>query len=340
MNPKIIATIGKNSDNYEILKAMAKAGMEIARLNFSHATTEQWGRILGYLKKIKKETGISVKMMLDLQGPRIRVGELPQEVPMLRGEIYVFSNKKTNIAKREIFINHPRLARDIKKGAPFYLANGLIELAVIQVKRGKIFARVEQGGTLLSKKGVNVPETSLSAGGITKKDLFDAKFGANNGADFICLSFVQSGADLQKVRRFLGKKKVALIAKIERGIALDMIDDIIQRSDGIMVARGDLGVEIAIEDLPIIQKELIRHAHWHKKPAIVATEMLASMVNRSRPTRAEAADVANAVFDGADAVMLSDETGFGNSPVDAVKIMKKIAHRADEYFNNTNYFYI
>lgn len=340
MNPKIIATIGQNSDNYETLKSMAKAGMEIARLNFSHATTEQWKRVSGYLKKIKKEIGISIKMMLDLQGPRIRVGELPHEIEMVSGEVYSFSHKKNNIAKKEIFINHPRLAKDIKVGAPFYLANGLIELVVIRVKRGRIFVRVEHGGVLFPKKGVNVPETNLSTGGITKKDLIDARFGADNGADFICLSFVQSGADLEKVRKALGKKKITLIAKIERGIALDLIDDIIQRSDGIMVARGDLGVEIAIEELPIIQKELIRHAHWHKKPAIVATEMLVSMVNRPRPTRAEAADVANAVFDGADAVMLSDETSFGNYPVEAVKTMKKIVYRADEYFNNTNYFHI
>jgi pyruvate kinase len=337
MNPKIIATIGPKSEDYETLKELAKSGMNIARINFSHATFEQWKKIRESLIRIEEEIGIKVKMMMDLQGPRIRVGKLPCEIQMNKGEIYTFIYGEADIENKEIPIDHADLFKDVKRGESFYLANGLIELEITEIKDKKIFARVHRGGLLLSRKGVNIPETNLSGGALTKKDITDAEFGAKNGADYICLSFVQTGKDIDNLRKILKNTKTSIIAKIERATALRNIDEIIQTSDGIMVARGDLGVEVPIEELPIIQKEIIRHAHWHQKPAIVATEMLISMMDRPHPTRAEVADIANAIFDGADAVMLSDETASGSYPVEAVKIMKKIAKRADDYFNSTNY---
>ncbi len=337
MNPKIIATIGPKSENYETLKELVKSGMNIARINFSHATFEQWENIKKSLCRIEEETGIKVKMMMDLQGPRIRVGKLHHEIQMNKDEIYAFVYGEADIENKEIPIDHANLFKDVKRGESFYLANGLIELEITEIKDKKIFACVHRGGTLLSRKGINIPETNLSGGALTKKDISDAKFGVKNGADYICLSFVQTGNDIDRLRKILGNTKTSIIGKIERATALRNIDEIIQTSDGIMVARGDLGIEVPIEEIPIIQKEIIRHAHWHQKPAIVATEMLISMMDRPHPTRSEVADIANAIFDGADAVMLSDETASGNYPIEAVKMMKKIAKRADDYFNSANY---
>ena len=336
MNPKIIATIGPKSEDYETLKAMTMAGMNIARVNFSHATYDQWEKIRTCLSHIKKDTGIDVKMMMDLQGPRIRVGNFPEQIEMNNGEIYAFLYGKANIKNKEIPIDHKDLFNDVKAGEPFYLANGLIELEIIEIKKEKIFAKVVRGGILLQRKGINIPKTHLSGGSLTSKDIEDAKFGIANGADYICLSFVQTENDLKKLKEITTDKSL-IIAKIERASALRNIDGIIKNSDGIMVARGDLGIEVPIEELPIIQKELIRKAHWYQKPAIVATEMLTSMMTLPHPTRAEVSDIANAIFDGADSVMLSDETASGNYPLEAVKIMKKIAKRADDYFNGTNY---
>jgi pyruvate kinase len=337
MDPKIIATIGPKSEDYETIKNMTLSGMNIARVNFSHASYGQWKKIRKCLARIKKETGIKVEMMMDLQGPRIRVGELRHEIQMNKGEIYAFVRKRWRIEDKEIPIDRPNLFKEVHRGESFYLANGLIELEILDIKNKKIYARVQRGGILLSRKSINIPEANLSGGALTKKDIKDARFGAKYGADYICLSFVQTGNDIEKLRKIIKNDKVSIIGKIERAAALKNLDEIIKTSDVIMVARGDLGIEVPIEELPIIQKEIIRHSHWHHKPAIVATEMLISMMDRPNPTRAEIADIANAIFDGADAVMLSDETASGEYPVEAVKMMKKIAKRADDYFNSTNY---
>lgn len=338
MNPKIIATIGLKSEDYKTLKLLARAGMNIVRVNFSHATHEQWNKIKSGLIKIEKETGVKVKMMMDLQGPRIRVAKLPEPIKITRNETYAFVFGEAQLDQKEIPIDHADLYNDIKIGEPFYLANGAIELVVVEIKDKKIYAKAQRDGILFSRKAINIPETNFSGGAMTNKDIEDAKFGIANGADFICLSFVQTGEDIQALKNILGNSKARIIAKIERATALKDIDNIIKYSDGIMVARGDLGIEVPIEELPILQKELIRHAHWYKKPAIVATEMLASMIENPHPTRAEVADIANAIFDGADAVMLSDETAMGNFPIESVEFMKKISQRADEYFNSINYF--
>lgn len=338
MNPKVVATIGPKSEEYATLKKLVEAGANIIRVNFSHATYEQYDRIKASLAKIKEETGLETKIMFDLQGPRIRVGKLAHEIEMLEGEVYAFVVGEGNIDNMEVPIDDPELFKDMQIGHPFYLANGALELIVTDVQEGKIFAKVERGGLLMSRKGINIPKTILNRDVLTAKDLADIQFALTVKPDFIAMSFVQTGNDVKKLRQLLGDSGIQIIVKVERATALDDIDEVIRHSDGVMVARGDLGIEIPLEELPIVQKNLIRHAHWHNKPAIVATQMLISMMEHPRPTRAEVADVSNAIFDGADAVMLSDETAAGNFPVETVAMMKKISTATDNYFNNRNYF--
>jgi pyruvate kinase len=338
MNTKIVATIGPKSQDYAILKEMIISGVNIVRINFSHATPEQYQVIKGNLDRIKAETGIEVKVLFDLQGPRIRVGKLAHEVEMREGEIYSFLYNTGNVDNFEIPIDDDGLVDDMKIGDPFYLANGDLELKVVDIKDRAILAKVERGGLLLSRKAINIPKTVLKRDVLTEKDLADIKFALTAKPDYVAMSFVQTGDNVRRLRELLGDSQIGIIVKIERATALDCIDDIIRESDGVMVARGDLGIEIPLEDLPIVQKNLIRHAHWHDKPAIVATQMMISMVNHPRPTRAEVSDVANAIFDGADSVMLSDETAAGEYPVETVKTMKKIIDRTNDYFNNRNYF--
>jgi pyruvate kinase len=337
MNPKIMANVGKRSADYELLKKMALAGMEIARLNFSHSTNEQLIELKANLQKVKEETGKDVKIFQDLCGPRIRVGILHEDVHMCEGDIYSFSFDSCSTDPKCIPIDHKELINDVEVGHPFYLVNGAIELEVTEIKDGKIYARVERGGHLSSRKGVNVPKTNLSSGGLTEKDIIDATFGKEQKVDYVGLSFVQTADDVRKLRGIVGLE-AKIIAKIERATALPIVDEIIREADGIMIARGDLGIEMPIEELPILQKELIRKAHWHNKPAIVATQMMLSMVERPHPTYAEVTDVGNAVFDGADVLMLSDETAVGKYPVECITMMKKIVDRTDEYFNKTNYW--
>jgi len=330
MNAKIIVNVGERSANYELLKEMALAGMDIARLNFSHATKKQLVELKENLSKIKEETGKDIKILQDLCGPRIRVGMLPYDINMKKGEVYSFSYNHCNLKENCIPIDYQSLANDIEIKHPFFLANGAIKMEVEKIQDDAIIARVITGGKLSSKKGINVPKTNLKEGGLTKKDQDDAEFGAKQEVDYIAMSFVQTADDVKKLRKIVGSK-IKIISKIERATALNAIDEIIKESDGIMVARGDLGVETPVEELPLLQKDLIRHAHWHKKPAIVATQMMLSMIDKPYPTYAEVTDVANAVLDGADALMLSDETSVGNYPIECIKIMKKIIDKCYEF---------
>lgn len=337
MNPKIMCNVGKRSADYELLKQMTLAGMEIARLNFAHANNDQLIELKEHLVKIEKETGKKVTILQDLCGPRIRIGVLPEDIHMKEGEVYAFEYNNCDLANKVVPIDHKELIDDVQVGHPFYLINGAIELTVTVIKDNKIYAKVERGGLLTSKKGINVPQTKLRGGGLTEKDIEDAKFGAKEKVDYVGLSFAQSAEDVRKLRKIVGPD-IKIIAKIESAVALKVVDEIIKESDGIMIARGDLGIEAPVENLPILQKELIRHAHWHNKPAIVATQMMLSMVEKSHPTYAEVTDVANAVFDGADVLMLSDETSVGKYPLECVQTMKKIIDKTDEYFNKTNYW--
>lgn len=332
-----MANVGRRSADYELLKKMAMAGMEIVRLNFSHASNEQLVELKENIKKVKEETGKEVKIFQDLCGPRIRVGILHEDIHMGEGEVYSFSFDSCSADPKCVPIDNKELINDVRVGHPFYLVNGAIELTVTEIKDGKIYARVERGGHLSSKKGVNVPETKLSGGGLTPKDEIDAAFGAAQKVDYVGLSFAQSAEDVKRLRVIVGPD-IKIIAKIESAAAINVVDEIIQASDGIMIARGDLGIEMPMEELPILQKELIRHAHWHDKPAIVATQMMLSMVEQPHPTYAEVTDVANAVFDGADVLMLSDETAVGKYPLECIQTMKKIVDRTDQYFNKMNYW--
>ena len=338
MNTKIIATIGPKSQDYEILKEMIKAGVNIVRINFSHATYDQYYRIKNNLEQIEKETGFQVKIMFDLQGPRIRIGQLAQSVEMREGETFSFVYGAGDPAQKEIPIDDEGLVNDMKVGDPLFLANGDLELKVMEIVGNKILAKVERGGILLSRKAINVPKTILRRAVLTAKDLADIKFAREVNPDYVAMSFVQNGENVRSLRQALGDSPIGIIVKIERAAALDNIDEIIKESDGMMIARGDLGIEVPLEELPIIQKNLVRHAHWHSRPAIVATQMMTSMINHDRPTRAEVSDVANAIFDGADAVMLSDETAAGDYPAETIKMMKKIIDKTNDYFNNRNYF--
>jgi len=330
---KIVATIGPKSDSKKELYSLLDAGVDMVRVNFSHASYEQYRKIKKIVQNYNKERGKNVFVMLDLQGPRIRVGEMPEEGIILHdGEIYDFSYSKKAYQKAGdiIPIDSPELYKHMKKGAMLFLCNGAIELKVLSVNKKIIKAEVVNGGVLNSRKSINVPDTNIKKGSMTAKDIKDAKFGIKEGMDYIALSFVQSAGDVHRLRRLLGKhSKVKIISKIERGVALKNIDKIISASDVIMVARGDLGIEAPIEELPILQKNLVRHSHWHNRPVIIATQVMTSMIKNSHPTRAEVSDIANAIFDGADMIMLSDETTVGDYSVEAVKMLRKVIDRTE-----------
>ena len=338
MNTKIVATVGPKSESEEALTALMKNGVDMVRVNFSHATYEQYKRIKKIIDTFNKESERKVSLMLDLQGPRIRVGKFPEEGITLRvDEIYQFAYSKLPYKKGGIIpIDNNDLYKDIKKNHPLFLCNGAIELIVSEVKNKVITAKVINGGVLSSNKGINVPDTNMQKGGLTPKDIKDLKFGLTVGMDYVALSFVQTALDVTRLRTLLGKKsKVKIISKIERGIALKNIDKIIIASDVIMVARGDLGIEVPIEELPVIQKNLIRHSHWHNKPTILATQVMTSMIKNPHPTRAEISDIANGVFDGADMIMLSDETTIGDYSLEAIKLLKKVINCTEENIYKT-----
>jgi pyruvate kinase len=343
MNTKIIATIGPKTESPENLLALLEAGVDVVRVNFSHATFEQFERIKKIVTNFNKKSERKIGLILDLQGPRIRVGKLPAEGLNLKdGEMASFSYgaRKRDYDGKIIPIDSASLHADIKKGDPLFLCNGDIEVTVTEIKNKIIKGIIIRGGLLTSNKGINIPNTNLRAGGLTKKDIADVSFGLKVGVDYIALSFVQTPHDVERLRKIIVSSKtgknIKIISKIERAIALKNIDAIISASDSIMVARGDLGIEIPIEDLPIVQKNLVRHSHWHDKPAIIATQVMTSMIKNPHPTRAEISDIANAVFDGADLIMLSDETAVGDNAVAAVTILKKVIERTEKYIYKGN----
>lgn len=334
MKTKIVATVGPKSEGIEILPKMIEAGMDVARMNFSHCSHEEYKNRKAIIAKAAPDLGREVAILADLQGPRIRVGKLPEEGRELaRGEKVSFNIKSEK--EGEIFVDEPSLLESVEVGHPIFLASGDMELIVTK-KNGEGFdAEVVRGGVLFSRKGVNVPETHLKMNSLSEKDISDLNFVLSEGVDYVAVSFVQSGEDLKKVKEII-KGRAKVIAKIETAQGLKNIDDIIRESDSIMVARGDLGVEIPMERVPFVQKNLIRHAHWYNKGAIVATQMLLSMVQSKKPTRAEVSDVANAILDGADAVMLSDESAGGHYPLEAVETITRIATETEKLFHETD----
>lgn len=335
MRTKIVCTIGPSSESEEVLEQLINEGMSVARLNFSHGSIPEHKIKIDRIKKVREKLKRPVAIMFDTKGPEIRLGNLKDDMePYLHvDDEYVLTTKDIIGDEKIASITYKELPKDIKKGDSILIDDGLIELKVESVTGDEIHTRVVNGGFIKSKKGVNVPNVKLRLPSLTEKDIADLKFGVKEDIDFVAASFVRTKEDVLNIRSVLeseGMYNIQIISKIENKEGLENIDAIIEVSDGIMVARGDLGVEIPTEEVPIIQKEIIKKCNLKGKPVITATQMLDSMIRNPRPTRAEANDVANAVIDGSDAIMLSGETASGAYPVEAVKTMAKIARAMEE----------
>ena len=331
---KIIATIGPASSDPAVLARMIRSGMDVARLNFSHGTYGDHSRAIRRIRAISKRIGKHVGLLLDLQGPRLRVGDLEGGFVRLRaGAEVTLTNRRGLGTSRRIPIVYSGLMRDVTVGDRVLIADGLVELRVIGKGKDGLRCKVVTGGEIADHKGVNFPGVRLSAASLTPKDRADLVFGLSMGVDYVALSFVRRADDIAGLRRLLrrAQRPPAVIAKIERREAIENLDSILDAADGVMIARGDLGVEYPAERVPILQKRIIERANLHEVLVITATQMLESMVHAARPTRAEASDVANAIFDGTDAVMLSAETAVGDYPERATQTMARIAAEADEF---------
>jgi pyruvate kinase len=332
---KIVCTIGPASESPQILETLVQVGMNVARLNFSHGTHEEHLRKIETIRRISGRMKQPVAILQDLSGPKIRIGKVRDGgVELRRGTDFFLTNQEMIGDEKGAFVNYAPLPEEVKPGDTILLSDGTIELRVLKSDGQKIECRVMAGGVLTSHKGVNFPTRSILAAAFTEKDQQDLLFGIQHGVDLIGLSYVKEAADIRGVKRFLEKESVDIpvIAKIERKEALEHIDEILWASDGVMVARGDLGVETPLEKVPNVQKRLIRKANALGKPVITATQMLRSMVDHAQPTRAEVTDVVNAIYDGTDAIMLSEETASGQFPVEAFQMMAKIAQSAEEEF--------
>jgi pyruvate kinase len=331
---KIVCTIGPVSESVDKLKLMLEAGMNVARLNFSHGDFEEHGARVRNLRQACLETGKIAAILLDTKGPEIRTGKLKEEpIELVQGNRIILTTEEILGDTNRISITYPELPRDVQIGSTILIDDGLIGLKVIAVKGNEIECEIANGGQLKSKKGVNVPGVQINLPGITDKDKNDILFGISQNVDFIAASFVRRASDVIEIRQLLESNNashIQIISKIENQQGVDNLDEILEVSDGLMVARGDLGVEIPIEEVPIVQKRMIKKCNHMGKPVITATMMLDSMQRNPRPTRAEASDVANAVFDGTDAVMLSGESAAGKYPVESVATMARIAQRAEE----------
>ncbi|MDY0162660.1 pyruvate kinase [Desulfobotulus sp.] len=337
---KIVCTIGPACADVRVLEKMILAGMRVARLNFSHGSHDDHALMVGRIREVAENLGTPVAILQDLCGPKIRVGKLPDTgVRLEPGAEVVLSTDRNADPALAISVTYEGLARDVSVGDTLLLADGMMELLVLKKGETNIDCRVVTGGVLTSGKGINLPSASLNIPALTEKDREDLVFGLGCGVDFVGLSFVRSGEDIREVKRLVAAhgQDTPVIAKIEKHEALGNMAEILAEADGLMVARGDLGVEIPLENVPDIQKDLVRMANEAGKPVIIATQMMKSMVESPRPTRAEANDVANAVLDGADAIMLSEETAMGAYPVEAVQYMAKIAGRAETRFPHDRY---
>jgi len=337
---KIVCTIGPSSESTEMIRSLITTGMNVGRLNFSHGTHEEHKEKINTIRSISDEIGRPVAILQDLCGPKIRVGKIAESgIRLEPGQSFILTNLDVEGSVERVSVSYENLPLEVKTGDIILLADGLMELAVDHTSPTEIHCTVITGGVLTSHKGINLPSGTITADALTEKDRKDLQFGLVNNVDYIALSFVRTAEDILKVKHLIEKEKktIPVIAKIEKHEALDNIDDIIAVSDGIMVARGDLGVEIPLENVPGIQTMLVSKANAAGKPVIVATQMLRSMVNAPRPTRAEATDVANGVMDGADAVMLSEETAIGSYPVEAVQYMVRIAESAEKRYPHDKY---
>lgn len=325
---KIVATVGPACDSYEKLLELVKAGVNVFRLNFSHGTHENKKKIIEYIRQINKTEPFNIAILADLQGPKLRVGEIEGEGLQIEpGDILTFTNKKVIGTKERIYVSYPNLHNDVVIGNTILINDGKLEVKVKEIlPNNDVRVEVTLGGLLTSKKGINLPDTKISLPALTKKDLEDLEFIINEKVDWLALSFVRKADDLIELRKKLEEKKskTKIISKIEMPQALENLRDIIIESDAVMIARGDLGVELPVEKIPLLQKQIIRMCLHRAKPVIVATQMMESMIEMNKPNRSEITDVANAVMEGTDAVMLSGETATGRHPVLVVETMRKI----------------
>jgi pyruvate kinase len=320
---KIVATVGPASNSREMLRALIKEGVDVFRLNFSHGSHEDHQKVVNTVRELNEEMGSTVALLLDLQGPKIRVQEVEADVVLERGQEFIITTRQLKGNREIASTSYQQLPKDVKKGDVILVDDGKIELKVKEVRDIDVVTEVVYGGPLKSRKGINMPFTKVSAPSLTEKDLKDLEFGIKNNLDWIALSFVRKAQDIKILRSILEEHQSLsrIVAKIEKPEALSNIDEIIAATDAVMVARGDLGVEIWLEEVPMVQKMLVEKCNAAAKPVIVATQMMESMIENPRPTRAETNDVANAVMDGADAVMLSAETAAGKYPIEVVRSM-------------------
>ena len=329
---KIIATIGPASSSPAVLAKLIHAGMDAARLNFSHGERKDHIAHIRLIRQASLSAGKPIAVIQDLQGPKLRVGNMQNDgVALKRGAIVTLTTKKVVGTSGLISITYPRLAKDLRPGDTVLFDDGRLELRVVRRSGSGLQCKVTRGGTLKSHKGVNLPGANLTLPSLSPKDRQDILFGIGRGVDYIALSFVRSASDIEATRSFIRKAgaDIPIIAKIEKPEAIRNLEEIIQAADGIMVARGDLGVEMSPEQVPLLQKLIIRACNDAEKPVITATQMLESMIENPQPTRAEASDVANAILDGTDCVMLSGETAVGKHPVQAISVMARIAVQAE-----------
>jgi pyruvate kinase len=331
---KIVCTLGPASQSQEMLEALIEAGMDVARLNFSHGSHEQHAENIAKLRAASLKVRKAVGILGDLQGPKIRTGRFITGSTELKegGEFHITTDESVKGTDEIVSTTYPHLAADVNPGDRILLDDGLLELKVLETdKKQLIRTKVIHGGILKNNKGINLPGVAVRADALTPKDREDLVFGIKAGVDFIALSFVRQPSDLDMARSAMAEvgRTVPIIAKLEKPEAIARLDAILDKTDGVMVARGDLGVEIPPEEVPSVQKDIVRRCNMRGLPVIVATQMLNSMIDNPRPTRAEASDVANAIFDGADAVMLSGETASGKFPIESVQMMERIVLAAE-----------
>ncbi|NOZ35837.1 MAG: pyruvate kinase [Chlorobi bacterium] len=337
---KIIATLGPASSDKKILKKMFEAGLDVCRINFSHSSHEAAAEIITTIREINEETGADVAIMADLQGPKLRVGEMKDgQVFLEKNSILEFVNEKVIGDEKRVYMSYDEFAQDVEKGDAILIDDGKIKLEVVETnKKNSVKAKVIYSGILSSKKGVNLPNTEISLPSLTEKDITDAEFALSQNVDWLALSFVRQVSDIIELKQMIKRKRKStyVVSKIEKPQAIKNLDTIIAETDAIMVARGDLGVEMPFDIVPLLQKEIVEKCIDASTPVIVATQMMESMITNFRPTRAEANDVANAVIDGVDTVMLSGETSVGKYPVETIENMHRIIQNTEKYRYNYN----
>ncbi len=330
---KVVATLGPASSDTETIKAMIQAGLDVCRINFSHGTHEDHAKSIENIRQADAELGTFTAILADLQGPKLRVGEIPGDaMELVEGEEVVFTTNEKNAGDGKLYITYPQFAEDVKVGERILLDDGKLVLETVKSdKKSTVHAKIINGGILKSRKGVNLPNTKISLPCLTKKDKEDLNFVLDKDVDWIGLSFVRSARDIIELKHIIKTKEkhARVVAKIEKPEAIQDIDDIVKETDALMVARGDLGVEIPLQNVPLAQKMMIKKGIKNGKPIIVATQMMESMIESITPSRAEVNDVANAVLDGADAVMLSAETSVGKYPVKVIETMSKIVQEIE-----------